>query len=529
MRITNNMMMKSTSININGNKLNVNELNNQMTSQKKIQRPSENPVIAIRALRLRSNLSEIDQYYENNIPDAESWMDVTETAIKNMQKILEDIRTQCTYGSNDPLSMDDRKAILSQLEKLRDQVYAEGNTDYAGRTVFTGYRTNKKLTFMEKDATTSYDITQSLSFKDIEEYRYYSDKVTVPTTKDELLGQTALKAPDPKEDAFHRIRLGYGGIDSITGKNGGNDATADANGTSVTVSYNYKDNAGIARTGDLKVTVYDTFESWAAANQNAYKIDENQGEKNAVLIKETGELILGKNAADELRGNKAKLDLNYKKTGFEKGELRPEYYYNCKDVTDPNNPVKFIKYENDQEVRQDINYMVAINQTLTVNVSASDVFDSSVGRDVDAMIEAIRFGIEANEKVEKLEKMKKMEEYSADDAQAALENWIKAAKKEADYADDNVQKLYNTYIGKCDKYLEKVNLAYTDVGSRGVSLELTKNRMESQQTTMETLKSTNEDRDLSDIILEFTQAYNAYQGSLQAASKINQNTLLNFI
>ena len=46
---------------------------------------------------------------------------------------------------------------------------------------------------------------------------------------------------------------------------------------------------------------------------------------------------------------------------------------------------------------------------------------------------------------------------------------------------------------------------------------------------METLKSTNEDRDLSDIILEFTQAYNAYQGSLQAASKINQNTLLNFI
>lgn len=539
MRITNNMMMKSTSININGNKLNVNELNNQMTSQKKIQRPSENPVIAIRALRLRSNLSEIDQYYENNIPDAESWMDITETAIKNMQKILEDIRTQCTYGSNDPLSMDDRKAILSQLEKLRDQVYAEGNTDYAGRTVFTGYRTNQKLTFMEKDTKTSYDITHSLSFKDIEEHRYYSDEVTLPTTKDEVYGQNALPISDPKEAIFDRIRLGYGGIDSITGKNGngnGQDATAATNGQNVLVPYNFTGAAGAAQTANLKVTVYDTLEDWAAANQNkSYEIDEdtnNDGkpdEANAVLIKETGELILGDYASSELRSKKAELDFNYKKTGFEKGELRPEYYYNCTDVTDPNNPVKFIKYENGEEVRQDINYMVAINQTLTVNVSASDVFDSSVGRDVDAMIEAIRFGIEANEKVEKLEKMKKMEEYSADDAQAALENWIKAAKKEADYADDNVQKLYNTYIGKCDKYLEKVNLAYTDVGSRGVSLELTKNRMENQQTTIETLKSTNEDRDLSDIILEFTQAYNAYQGSLQAASKINQNTLLNFI
>lgn len=434
MRITNNMMMKSTSININGNKLNVNELNNQMTSQKKIQRPSENPVIAIRALRLRSNLSEIDQYYENNIPDAESWMDVTETAIKNMQKILEDIRTQCTYGSNDPLSMDDRKTILTQLEKLRDQVYAEGNTDYAGRTVFTGYRTNQKLTFMEKDTKTSYDITHSLSFKDIEEHRYYSDEVTLPTTKDEVYGRNALPISDPKEAIFDRIRLGYGGITSITGTAGGNPAAN--NGDVVQVQYNYTDAAGVAANANLKVTVYDTLEDWAAANQkNSYEINEdadNDGTpdtESAVLIKETGELILGDYASSELRSKKAELDFNYKKTGFEKGELRPEYYYNCTDVTDPNNPVKFIKYENGEEVRQDINYMVAINQTLTVNVSASDVFDSSVGRDVDAMIEAIRFGIEANEKVEKLEKMKKMEEYSADDAQAALENWSKRRKR----------------------------------------------------------------------------------------------------
>lgn len=79
MRITNNIILHNTTSNINGNKVNVNNLNNQMTSQKKIQRPSENPVIAVRSLRLRTTLSEIDQYYENNIPDAESWMKVTET------------------------------------------------------------------------------------------------------------------------------------------------------------------------------------------------------------------------------------------------------------------------------------------------------------------------------------------------------------------------------------------------------------------------------------------------------------------
>ncbi len=57
MRITNNIILHNTTSNINGNKVNVNNLNNQMTSQKKIQRPSENPVIAVRSLRLRTTLA----------------------------------------------------------------------------------------------------------------------------------------------------------------------------------------------------------------------------------------------------------------------------------------------------------------------------------------------------------------------------------------------------------------------------------------------------------------------------------------
>jgi len=39
---------------------------------------------------------------------------------------------------------------LKSLTQLREQLYAEGNTDYAGRTVFTGFRTNSNLTF-DKD------------------------------------------------------------------------------------------------------------------------------------------------------------------------------------------------------------------------------------------------------------------------------------------------------------------------------------------------------------------------------------------
>ena len=226
MRITNNIILHNTSSNINGNKINVDNLNQQMTSQKKIQRPSEDPVIAIRALRLRSNLSEIEQYYERNIPDAESWLDVTETALSNMKTILTDIRTQCEYGASDQITADDRKTILTTLEKLRKQVYSEGNADYAGRTVFTGYRTNKKLTFMEDETTTSYEISQKFTYSDLEEHRYYGNEVTVPQTENDVLNGTIA---DHTHAAYQRIRFGYGDIGTINGETAGTRTDANNN------------------------------------------------------------------------------------------------------------------------------------------------------------------------------------------------------------------------------------------------------------------------------------------------------------
>ncbi|MGN0141573.1 MAG: flagellar hook-associated protein 3 [Roseburia sp.] len=533
MRITNNMMLRNTAYNINGNKTNVDKTNNQMTSQKKIQRPSEDPVIAIRALRLRSSLSEIDQYYENNIPDAEAWLDVTHTALYNMTDILKTIREQCVYGANDSLKTEDRNAILEQLQSMRAQIYSEGNADYAGRTVFTGYRTNKTLTFMTEETSTSYEISQGFSYKDIEEHRYYSGAVTVPTTATEALNNAI---SNPAEATYSRIRLGYDGIDSLTGvvmdPTTGQPDTDPVTGeiltesvTTGTTALAYTNADGT--TGYMNVTVYETYGDWAAASADG-TYDITDGE--AVLIRQTGELILADDIAAGLKSGNASITLDYQKTGFSKGEVRPEYYYNCTNVTDPANPVKFEKFDADgNEIYQDINFNVAQNQTLTVNTTASRVFDSSIGRDVDELIEAVQSALNAKKKVADIEEMMNMDEYASDECQKALENWMAAAQKELDYAEDNMQKLYDSYIGNCDDYLEQVNLALTEVGNKQQSLALTETRMSSQQTTIEALKSSNEDREISDIILDYTAAYNAYQASLQAGAKINQNTLLNYI
>ena len=68
MRITNQMMINSSMANIQVNKKQVNTLDTQLSTQKKINKPSEDPIIAIRALRLRASLNEVTQYLKKNNP-----------------------------------------------------------------------------------------------------------------------------------------------------------------------------------------------------------------------------------------------------------------------------------------------------------------------------------------------------------------------------------------------------------------------------------------------------------------------------
>ena len=123
MRITNKIMQKNNLSNINTNKIYKDKLSTQMSTQKKINRPSDDPVIAIRALRLRSNVTEITQYYSKNIPDANSWIDVTEDALKTLSNVVTGMINQCNKGAAGYLKTEDRQIALEQLKALGEEVY----------------------------------------------------------------------------------------------------------------------------------------------------------------------------------------------------------------------------------------------------------------------------------------------------------------------------------------------------------------------------------------------------------------------
>ena len=75
MRITNQMMINSSIANIQTYKSQINTMDTQLSTQKKINKPSDDPIIAIRALRLRSCLDQVTHYINKNLlhPDYNSY------------------------------------------------------------------------------------------------------------------------------------------------------------------------------------------------------------------------------------------------------------------------------------------------------------------------------------------------------------------------------------------------------------------------------------------------------------------------
>lgn len=513
MRITNNMINRNTKANINSNKILVDKYNKQMTTQKKIARASENPIIAIRSLRLSTTMTHLTQYVDNNIPDASAWMDVTETALTNIKSLLTDIRTQCVNGSTDTLTTEERETFLESLKSLSEQIYIEGNADYAGKTVFTGYRNSSMLTFGSVEHDVKYQITQNVTFEDLESKRYYTGNVVVPET---LLDSTPNCTTEIAENVYERIRLAYNGKAELK-----NVSYKLDDGTEVSLISTKKNEDGsesVVQNPNLKM--FQTEQDWEDA-KNGKLVDDDE----IVYIKETGELIFGKNIANTVADKQANFTVEYTKHGFEKGEVKPEYYYDCIDISndDASKHVTYTKSE------QDINCIIASYATITINTQAEDVFDTNIARDIDEMVNLLGKAIEAENKVKEIEGMMSESRYEDAASQEKLQGYLDAAQKELDYADDNLQKTYEEYITRFDNYLTKVNSAITNVGSMQNRLTMTQNRVETQKTTIEELKSTNEDREISDIVIDYYAAYNAYQSSLTAAGKLGERSLLDYI
>lgn len=489
MRITNSIMLNSTKNNINGNKITMDKLNTQMSTQKKISKPSDDPIIAVRSLRLRANVTELTQYADKNIQDAMSWMEVTEASMNNMKDILQDMYYDFNEGDNDYLATSERMAILEDLEALVNEYYDEGNSSYAGRTVFTGHKTNADFTYKEPDVTAEFDITETFTVSQLMSRDYISNSVTVDKGSLTKIEQTNF----PQTNELTVFNLTYQGMDAIT-------------------SLTYTDAAGVEQTIPVKTCVL------SGDADSAYL---NPGANGVNYIKETGELIFGENIDKTLAGlgGNTVLKANYHKVGFQTGDVNPVMYFDC---TDTVNDIQYTKE------KQDIEYNVGFNQSIRVNVEGSNVLTLDVKKEIANLRDAVTAVDEVEKKISEIESLLDDSRYSADEKEV-LTNMLSAAEKELDLKKDRMISLFKKGVGSMQSYQKQVNMQVSDIGNRYKQLKMIDERMQQQQSNFQELMTQNEDRELSDIILDYTSANYSYQLSLQATGSISKLSLLNYL
>ncbi len=131
----------------------------QLATGKKISVPSDDPVAAARAIKLRTDVAEVLQY-KRNTDDARSWMEITEDTIANLGDVLQRARELAVDASNGTKNPDDLQKIKEEIIQLREQVIHLANTAYAGRYIFSGFSTNKPL--LREDGTYNIDVSDTV-------------------------------------------------------------------------------------------------------------------------------------------------------------------------------------------------------------------------------------------------------------------------------------------------------------------------------------------------------------------------------
>ncbi|MCM3602654.1 flagellar hook-associated protein FlgL [Robertmurraya korlensis] len=142
MRVTQGMLASNSLRNLSNSYTQMGKYQDQLATGKKITKPSDDPVVAMKGMYYRSNLSEVEQY-KRNLSEAYLWMENSEAGVEHVNEALQRVRELTVQGSNGTLSDSDKEAIAREIEQIKKEIMNVANTQVAGRYIFNGTNTSK--------------------------------------------------------------------------------------------------------------------------------------------------------------------------------------------------------------------------------------------------------------------------------------------------------------------------------------------------------------------------------------------------
>lgn len=141
MRISTNMIYNNAIRQMNSSLSQLTELNMMSASQKKLNKPSDDPAGMALVLDLRSTLSSISRYQEN-VDMAQGWLELADSELTQTSSTITSIIEKAEQAATGTITDDQRDIIAEEVRELYEQLISLANTEYAGQSIFAGHKTD---------------------------------------------------------------------------------------------------------------------------------------------------------------------------------------------------------------------------------------------------------------------------------------------------------------------------------------------------------------------------------------------------
>ena len=176
MRVTQSMLSNNMLRNLSTSYNQMGKLQDQITTGKKVNRPSDDPVVAMKGMGYRMQVDKVHQF-QRNLGEVNNWLDSSDDALDKVGQTLHRAKELMTKAANGTNSDSDKEAILKEMEQLQQHVQSLGNTKVGDKYIFSGTKTGSPL--FKDDGT----IETGDAFKKAVEIEVF-DGVSLPVNTD---------------------------------------------------------------------------------------------------------------------------------------------------------------------------------------------------------------------------------------------------------------------------------------------------------------------------------------------------------
>lgn len=143
LRVTDGMTARTVLTDLNSARTKLSTTQREISSGKRITRPSDDPFGTGRTLQLGAGLEGLRQH-KANVDDGTGWVTASEAALSRITQTVQRARELLVQGGNDSNGQVAREGIAAEIESLIEDVKQEANVTYGGRFIFAGTETDTR-------------------------------------------------------------------------------------------------------------------------------------------------------------------------------------------------------------------------------------------------------------------------------------------------------------------------------------------------------------------------------------------------